>query len=187
MADNRVVEILGRRIVRIGHEVFPLANISRVRTLQVARPGKLAPWYPLRGITILVVVTGAIAAIGLGLLPRLGLSAPFDVGQVEGLVVAVVGGLAGLRVAWLLCVVFYRVARRPRYTLVLETGGTQHTVLSGTDPAELDRVKWEIVQAVQHPPTHDRLVHLSGDVVYGDKIARDKYASAGGYNLTYTS
>lgn len=45
MAKKRVGEIrISKRIVQIGHEVYPLANISRVQTLRLVPGGKHATY-----------------------------------------------------------------------------------------------------------------------------------------------
>jgi hypothetical protein len=164
MADKQLGEVLiSRRTVRIGHQVYPLASISRVEVLRVVWGGKLATSYPLREIVILALVAGAIAVE--------------DPGRQLVLGAAV---LAGARIAWLLCMLGHRLLRRPLYTLVIEAAGTRYTVLSSTMPAEIDRLKWEIINAIDNPSAH-RIVPLSGNVVFGDR-----HAPAGARPMTYT-
>ncbi|WP_433436793.1 hypothetical protein [Nonomuraea sp. CA-141351] len=47
MAKQRVGEIrISKRVVKIGHEVYPLANISRAQTLRLVPAGKQATRTP---------------------------------------------------------------------------------------------------------------------------------------------
>ena len=76
---------------------------------------------------------------------------------------------------YLLFVLFYRLLiRRPRFTLVIETAGTQYAALSGTDHNEIHRIKGEIVSAIEDPPAHERIVQVSGDLVIGEKVGGNK-------------
>ncbi|MEW9533855.1 DUF6232 family protein [Microbispora sp. NPDC049125] len=189
MAKEKVGEIrISKRIVRIGHEVYPLANISRVQTLRVVWGGKLATFYPLREIAVLVLVVGAIYAAAVAVLPELDIRADFDVEGMAQQFATIAAALAGVRTAWLMAVLLYRLLiRRPRYALVVETAGTQYTALSGTDRAEIHRIEGEIVDAIEDPPSHERIVQISGDLVMGDKVGRDKHQQSGiGNTMTST-
>lgn len=181
MVKEHVGEIrISKRIVRIGHEVYPLANISRVQTLRVVWGGKLATFYPLREIIVLLLVVGAIMGAAVKLLPQLDLDAGFDIEEAARQLATVVAALAAVRIAYLLLVVVYRLLfRRPRYTLVIETAGTQYAALSGTDREEIHRIKGEIVDAIEDPPSQERIVQVRGDLVIGDKVGRDKYEQSG--------
>lgn len=175
MAKEQVGEIrISKRIVRIGHEVYPLANISRVQTLRVVWRGKLATFYPLRQIATLLLIGGLIVGVAVVLLPELGVRADFDVEEAARQFAAVAAVLAGIRVAYLLGVLFFRLLiRRKRYVLMIETAGTQYAALSGTDREELQRIKGEIVDAIEDPPSEERVIQVHGDVVLGDKYQQD--------------
>jgi len=188
MAKDQVGEIrISKRTARIGHQVYPLANISRVQTLRLVWGGKLATFYPLRQITVLLLVVGAIVGAAVGVVPKLDLKTDFDVEKAARQVAVGVVVLAGLRIAYLLFVLFYRLLiRQPRYALVIETAGTQYTALTGTDRDEIRRIEGEIVAAIEDPPSHERVVHVSGDVVFGDKVGRDQYQQVGtGNRMTF--
>ncbi|WP_370021366.1 DUF6232 family protein [Planotetraspora sp. GP83] len=181
MAKEQVGEIrISKRIVRIGHEVYPLANISRVQTLRVVWGGKLSTFYPLREIAFLVVVVGAIIAAAVVVVPELDINADFNVEEAARQFATVAAILAAIRVTYLLFVLLYRLLiRRTRYALVIETAGTQFAALSGTAQDEIHRIEGEIVSAIEDPPSHERVLHVSGDLVIGEKIGRDKYEQGG--------
>lgn len=111
-------------------------------------------------------------------LPELDLNAKDEDAVQQFATVAAI--LIGVRMAYLLLVLFYRLRiRRSRYALVIETAGTQCTALSGTDRDEIHRIEDEIVNAIEDPPDHERIVHVGGDLVIGDKVGRDKYQQSG--------
>ncbi|RST07574.1 hypothetical protein E2C00_16865 [Streptomyces sp. WAC05374] len=184
---KRVGEIrISERTVRIGHEVYPLANISRVRTLRLVPGGRRATFYPLREIGTLVGAA-VVVAVMLDTAPaRLGLA--FMAHDTARRCVAAAAVLAAARVAWLLAVVGHRLLlRRPRYALLLETSGDPRTVLTGTDRGAIHRVQHEIVDAIDNPPEQQRSVHVGGDLVMGDKVGRDKYAAGRGTRRAFTT
>lgn len=168
MVENRIGEIrISKRVVWIGHQVYPLANISRVQTLHVVWSGKYATWYPLGGITLLVLLYAVIVVGAQEIPPLPDLDVDTEaVRQVAGfLLVACAAGIA-----YLVGVLLYRLLiRKPRYALVVETAGTQYTALSGTDEAEIHRIEWTIVAAIEDPPQSEQVVQIHGDVVLGDK------------------
>ncbi|MDF5756047.1 DUF6232 family protein [Spongiactinospora sp. TRM90649] len=190
MAKEHVGEIrISKRVVRIAHEVYPLANISRVQTLKLVWGGKYATYYPLREIAALIVLVG-VAVVALDVvLPELDVDIGYDIEGAVRQFMPYALGLAGIRAAYLLVVLFYRIViRRPRYALVIEAAGTQYTALSGSDHREIHRIKGEIVSAIEDPPSEERTIHVSGDLVVGDKVGRDKYHQDGtGNRMTFNS
>ncbi|MFI6921837.1 DUF6232 family protein [Nonomuraea spiralis] len=181
MAKEHIGEIrISKRTVRIGHEVYPLANISRVQTLRLVWSGKYATLYPLRQIAVLVLLVGAVVVAARMVLPRLDLDADLDIEEAARQFAMGVFILGGIRLAYLLFVLFYRLlVRRTRYALVIETAGTQYTALSGTDNHEIHRIKGEIVGAIEDPPSGDRIIQVHGDLVAGDKVGGDQYKQGG--------
>ncbi|WP_214107757.1 DUF6232 family protein [Acrocarpospora catenulata] len=171
MAKEKVGQIrISKRVVQIGHQVYPLANISRVQSLRVVWAGKLATFYPLQQIVMIVVLAGAVVGGLLAVAPNLDLGGGWDVEEVARQVAAVVAAVSGLRVCYLLLVLLYRMLlRRRQYALVLETAGTQFTALSGTDQHEIHRIKNEIVGAIEDPPEYERTIEVHGDLVLGDQ------------------
>lgn len=145
MAHEQVGRIvISRRTVHIGHQVYPLGNISRLETSEAVPEGRDATYFPLRGIGLLVLLGGAITvAVG------------------EGTVVGMVIFLIGIAIAYLLGVFLYRLLiRKPRYKLTIETSGNQYTALIGTDRAEIKRVANGIVGAIDNPPVQDRIIEI---------------------------
>ncbi|MEV1172890.1 DUF6232 family protein [Nonomuraea sp. NPDC049784] len=168
MAKQKVGEIrISKRVVKIGHEVYPLANISRVQTLRLVPAGKQATFYPLQQIVILLVLLAGIGVAALVVLPEL--DPGFDLEATARQFTMLAAALAGIRMTYLLIVLFYRLIRKKRYALVIETAGTQYTALSGTDSSELHRIKDRIVDAIEDPPSNEQTIHVSGDVVMGDQ------------------
>jgi hypothetical protein len=184
MAEKQVGEIrISKRIVRIGPEAYPLANISRVQTQPLVWRGKYATFYPLRQIAVVVLVVAAIVGAAVVVLPELQLNTDFDVEAAARQLAAIVAILGGIRLAWLLFVLFYRLLmRRQSYALIIETAGTQYAALTGTDRDEIHRIESEIIDAIEDPPVHERIVQVSGDVVFGDKVGKDKYQQSGSEN-----
>ncbi|MFD4673234.1 DUF6232 family protein [Lentzea sp. NPDC058450] len=167
MARDKVAEIrINPRTVRIGHQVYPLANISRVQTLEVRWGGRKATSYPPKETAVLLLLFGLVAvAIQVGV-PALGLGG-------RQLITDLMMGamvLFGVRIAYLVLAFLYRVLfRRKHYALLLETAGTQYTALSGTDLPELRRIEAEIVGAIEKPPTREHVVEVHGDLVLGNQ------------------
>ena len=146
MAEIRI----SRRTVRIGHQVYSLANISAVRTVPVGYAGKLATYYPVREIVVLVAAATAVVLA-------------FD-----GPVVVLLAMLAAARALYLAGVLAHRrLIRREWYTLVIETAGVRYPVLSGTDPGELEVFAGLILRAIDDPPAAERIVRSRGEVVVG--------------------
>jgi hypothetical protein len=181
VAKEHIGEIrISRRTVRIGHEVYPLANISRVQTLKLVWGGKYATFYPLRQMAVVVLLVGAVVVAALMVLPELGLDADFDIEEAARQFAMGVFALGAIRMAYLLFVLFYRLLiRRTRYALIIETAGTQYTALTGTDNQEIHRIKGEIVDAIENPPEKDRIIQVHGDLVAGDKVTGDQYKQSG--------
>jgi hypothetical protein len=183
MAKERVGHIvISKRVVQIGHEVYPLANISRVQTLQVRWGGKYATLYPLRQIISIVVVAGAIVGAAVLVPPRLPPSVDSDIEEIARQFAGIVSVVAGVVVAYWLAVLLYRLfIRRRRYALVIETAGTQYTALSGTDYSEIHRIRNVIVEAIENPPPQATTVQVHGDVVMGNQ-----HKQTGSGNRMYT-
>ncbi len=71
MTKEKLGEIrINRRTLRIGHQVYPLANISRVQTLREAWRGRRATWYPIWQIAVVGLLNLANrAALATGITP----------------------------------------------------------------------------------------------------------------------
>ncbi|NGO11948.1 hypothetical protein G5C60_31180 [Streptomyces sp. HC44] len=193
MAKKRVDHIvLSNRVVRIGHEVYPLANISRVQTLRVVWGGRFATLYPLRQIIVVGLVAGVIVGAAVLVPPELPPDVSSDIEEAARQFASVVAVAAGVWMAFWLMVLLYRLLiRRRRYALVIETAGTQSTALTGTDPTEIQRIKNVIVGAIENPPPHEIPVQVHGDIVMGNKAGRDhvggnQYNQSGSGNRMFT-
>jgi hypothetical protein len=173
MAKKRIGEIIiSKRVVRIGHEVYPLANISRVQTVRLVPGGKDATLYPLHQIIILLALLAGVVGAALVVLPELGVDVGFGLEEAARQFAVIATVVAGIRLAYLLFALFYRLLLRPkRYALILETAGTQYTALSGTDAGEIHRIKDKIVAAIEDPPATEERIQINGDFVVGDKVS----------------
>jgi len=173
MARAPVGEIrITKRTVRIGNQVYPLVNIARVQTRKITSRRR-APALRLAATAMLVFLL-----VGLWLLIK----------AVTVAFLAVVAPLA-LWFLYLLVTLLHDLGKRPQYVLVIETGGTEYTSLSGADPHEIDRIREEIANAMETPPNEERLLLVGGDIVVGDKIGGDKTADKhvqSGHHITFT-
>lgn len=183
MSRKAVNEItISPRVVEIGHQVYPLANISRVQSVKLVWAGKLGTFHPLKRILATAVVIGALgAALRLGL-PRFHLGSGIR-GLAEQFVTAAVIVL-GLWIAYQLAVFLYRLLlRRTQYALVIETAGTQYTALYGTNQDEIHRIKNLIVAAIEEPPPHAK-TYQTFNTYNGDLVSGDQYKQTGAGTLT---
>lgn len=171
MAERQVGEIrISRRVLRIGHQTYPLANISRVQTARVVWAGRKSTWYPLRRIAGLLVLAGVSLGATNVVLPQLDLGSSADLEQTARQAATVVSILAAAWIGWSLLVLLYRLLlRRTRYALLVETSGTQYTALSGTDLREVHRIEGVIIAAIEDPPANEISVQVHGDLVMGDQ------------------
>ena len=150
------------RLLEIGDQTYPLAQISRVQTLWLEGSRKIAT---AREVILFVLVLIAVLVGG----PVIGLR---DMTTPAVLVVLV--GAA---------VLVYRAATRfRRCLLVVETSGGQCGVLASKRRDALDPIKKVITDAIENPPATERLVHVGGDVVIGDKVGRDQINQRGHHN-----
>jgi hypothetical protein len=160
MARTGTAEIrINRRTLRIGHEVYPLANISRVQTVQLSYAK--TPAQALTGIVVMLLV-GAVAAAVVS-------NAGVTVAQQAATVVL---ALVGLRLLYLVVVLVRRLLRRPVFCLLVEASGTQFTALSSHDRRVVHEIADLVVGAIENPPSHEivRHVHNVFNRVEGDQF-----------------
>lgn len=167
MARQQVGEIrINPRTVRIGHQVYPLANISRVQTAEVRWAGRRATTRPLKELALVAVLFAVVAGAILVAVPALDLGGDRLTTQLLMAAIA----LFGVWAAYLVLLFVHRLLfRRKHYALLLETAGTQYTALSGTDQAELHRIETTIVGAIEDPPSREQVVHVHGNVAFGNQ------------------
>lgn len=166
MAKKGTAEIrINRRTLRIAHEVYPLANISRVRSVQIVY--RKTAWHALGSI----VVTLVVVAVGWSLLRATG---PTDSEELAQLLLVI----AGLYLTYLLAVLVHRLLRRPIFSLMIETAGTQFTLLSSHELSTIRLIEDAVVDAIENPPEQERILHV-GDVIVGDKFGGSKIQQSG--------
>lgn len=187
MSRKAVSEIsVSPRVVEIGHQVYPLANISRVQSVRLVWAGKYGTFHPLKNVLITGVIIGAlVAALRIGL-PRFGLGS--SVRNLATQFVTAASVVLGLWIAYQLMVFLYRLLfRRTQYALVIETAGTQYTALYGTDENEIHRIKDVIVAAIENPPTHT-VTYQTFNVHTGDVISGGvQYKQTGAGTMTVSN
>jgi hypothetical protein len=177
MAKKRVSTInISKRIVEIGHEVYPVANIARVRAHTLEWLGKYRTFYPLRQIFWLafwVFVVVALVIVG----PEYAdLDQLDDISSAAEQFITIVLGLAAIRGIWLIGVLLYRMLLRPKfYSLILETAGAQSAALHGTDLPELMHIRDLIVEAIENPLFQAITYHTTHNFYEGDKFAGQGY------------
>lgn len=165
MSQDRVGEIrISRRLLRIGSQVYPLANIGRVQTLWIEWGRNNVATF--REFVGLLLIIGVIVFV----LPTLVFR-----DSVTGLTIITIV-VAGV-------VVLYRlVTRQRRFVLFIETTGGQMATLAGKVEPEIRKIEYAVVEAIENPPNQERVMQVSGDIVMGDKIGRDKYQQGGSGN-----
>jgi hypothetical protein len=91
--------------------------------------------------------------------------------------------LAGVRMAYLLYVLFYRLLiRRPYYALTIEAAGSQSTMLLGHVSAEIHRIQTIIVDAIENPPPRGKSSRSPGMSCSGTRsgVTRSRPATTAG-------
>ena len=146
------------RTIRIGYEVYPLHNISRVsvHTVEWAErpPAKeVVPPLVVLGIAVLLIIATA--------------SSRSAANSSQGLFVFA----AAVALLWLLVVM---ARKRFRTALVIESSGGQATALVGRSAESVHHLESIVLAAIEEPPTQTQHFHI-GDIVRGDKIQGNKY------------
>lgn len=169
MPQERVGEIrITRRLLRIGDQVYPLANIARVQTLWVEWRPKIATFREFVGL-LLVIGVSVFA------LPVLGFGSSMSGLTLTAMVIAGILVLSRL------------MARKRRFLLLIETAGAQTAVLADRAEPEIRRIEHAVVGAIENPPDQEWVLQVSGDIVMGDKIGRDKFLQGGSGNSIVSS
>jgi Family of unknown function (DUF6232) len=155
------------RLLELGGQIYPLANIARIQNLRIEWSRKVTTGREIAVFAlVLFIVTFALPGL-MGVRN----TTPWTV-------VLVLGALIVL--------VYRAVSKQRRQVLVIETSGGQSTALASKTREEIDRLQYEIAAAIENPPTTERLIHLSGDIVMGDKVGRDQYQQSGtGNNFNF--
>lgn len=162
MSQDRVGNIrISRRLLRIGDQAYPLANIARVQTLWIKWSRNIATFREFVGLLLIIGVSVFVSPVLTGSVHML------------AMIVIVIAGIV---------VLSRLVARQRRFVLVIETAGAQIAALSGKAEPEIRRLAHAVVEAIENPPDQERVLQVSGDIVMGDKIGRDKYLQGGSGN-----
>ncbi|XVV04134.1 DUF6232 family protein [Actinosynnema sp. CA-248983] len=168
--------VVSPRLLRIAHQAYPLANISRVQTLRVRWSGKDATAYPLREVFGLVALMALVGAAVAGVVPELGLDNGVE--ALVGRFSAVLAVVVAVRMVYLLAVVVRRMFRRPQYVLVIETAGTQVTALSSTDRDQIHEIERKVVGYIENPPERPQTIKVK-NVYNGHRIGKGARVGGG--------
>ncbi len=145
------------RMMRVGHQFYPLAQISRVQNtyFDVKNPFS-------GGHVLLALVAGALFVAGV-------------VASASGSRSAGTSGAGGvlcvLALVGLVAVLIHGSSSRTRYyAVVIETSGNQSTQLSGPVEHEITALTHAVVDAIENPPTSERVIQV-GDNVFVNNSA----------------
>jgi hypothetical protein len=151
-------------MLKIGSESYALANIARIRIVNVPKP-------PRAGRGSLKVSLGSGVAVAV-----LGFIVAAVLGGVLGSIVAWIGLLGAVATA----VYAYRATRVPyrvKYALVLESTGDPKVGLLAPERHELEEVKEHIEEAIENPLDAEKTFTVA-NVILGDQ-----YNQIGDFNI----
>lgn len=155
--ETAVVRI-NKRTLRIGGQVYPLGQISRVQTMYF-HPPKNRAWSKFFKAAAGLVVAAVVALCLAGSLAGNHPSLPTVIA------LAAFGWLAIL-----VAMLVYRLVNKPKtlYGLTVETSGTQYTALSSYDLSAIQYLEGEVVAAIEDPPESERVLQIH-NVVTGNQ------------------
>jgi hypothetical protein len=164
MSQDRVGEILiTRRLLHLGNQTYPLANIARVQTLWIEWGRTVATSREIVGFLLIIVATVYVG-------PALRLDIPGGSLLIIALLVA-----AGV-------VVYRLVKRQRRFVLFIETSGGQSAALTAKADAELRQIEHTVLGAIENPPESPIRMQVNVQNINGDVVGRDKYQQGGSGN-----
>ncbi len=155
--ETAVVRI-NKRTLRIGGQVYPLGQISRVQTMRFDPPRNRAVGKFIKaaaGVVVAAVVLVCLSGAMLANHPSLP---------------TVIAGGALLWLAVLVAILISRLVNKPKslYALTIETAGTQYTALSSYDLDSINYLENEVVAAIEDPPEQERVLQIN-NVVSGNQ------------------
>ena len=152
---------LSKRSLRLGNETYFLANIARIRIVDIPKPPDAEKGN--RGLAIgTAVVIFAIAA-------AIANSSKIDAIGFVGLVAAIVVGI------WIY--VKTKVPYNVKYALILETTGEPKVGLLSSDRDQLEHVRDSIARAIEEPLETEKVFTVE-NVILGDQ-----YNQLGDFNI----
>jgi hypothetical protein len=159
---SETIEVrIHQRVLWIGSEAYPVQNIARVSTAKVVyRKGAAVSRFI--GYFFLWLVLGIVALVVLFA------SGVLETDDQTSTATVVIGSIVGI----LILIQFGRmvnvISGRRLWALVIETAGTSHRALVGTNKQELDRLVHEIVSAINDPSAsysmHVQNLHVGDNV-----------------------
>lgn len=136
ISEHEVIEVrVARRVLWVGADAFPIANITRVSALSMAPARAAAVSAFVKFMVLLALVTaGGVTAFR----------------DADGAGTAV--GVAAATIAAILAKRLFSVlTTKTYYVLVIETGGAAHPALVSLDIAEVQGLVLKIMDAIDDP------------------------------------
>ncbi|MFJ7211691.1 DUF6232 family protein [Amycolatopsis sp. NPDC098790] len=160
------------QVLWVGREAYPVRNIARARVVRLTIR-RAAAFGRFLGFTLLWLVLGMGATLGLRAARSQGVHLDKSLGQVVVIVTAVLIGISAVRLLYLLL-------RPALFALVIETAGNPYTALATTERHILDEIVHAIMAAVDDPRV---VFHKTVNYTrYGDTIGGDKF-EVGGHGI----
>ena len=148
MSRTELIDVeVRRRVLWVGAEAYPLQNIARAQTIELA-PDRAAAFRRYLTAVVFCAILGVAAAIALNAAPRL------NSGQgSNALHNAAVGVLVLVVALFIISTIrlVMRWTRRTYYALLIETAGTPHRVLVSTNEKLLRKLVRDIMDAINNP------------------------------------
>lgn len=139
------------RMMRVGHQFYPLAQISRVQNIRFDVKN------PFSGAHVLLALIAAALFVG-------GVVAAASTSRASGSSGAV-GILSVLALVGLVAVLVHGSTAKTRYyAVMIETSGSQSTQLASTVEYEITTLTHAVVGAIENPPTSERVIQLGDNV-----------------------
>ena len=155
--------LISKRVVRIRAPGWiPWRTSREVQTVRLVPRGKATALYPLWSIMVLLLFAGGLRVATSVALPMIDLRFGVERSVRQGVMIAVI--LAGVWIAFLVGLIIIRLLRAPLFALIIETAGTPHTVLSGTDRGEVESIEHAVVRAIEDPPPYEIAVPVGPSI-----------------------
>ncbi len=152
---------LSKRSLKLGHETYFLANIARIRIVDVPKP----PNAEKGNLRLAIFSAGVVFAITAAIANSSGSSAIGSIGFIAAIALGI----------WIY--VKTKVPYSVRYALILETTGEPKVGLLSSNRDTLEYVRDSIAKAIEEPLENEK-VYTVENVILGDQ-----YNQLGDFNI----
>jgi len=165
MARNEIIEVrIGRQVLWVGAEAYPLQNIARAQTVKVV-PNRAAAMGRYLTAVVFWVILGTAAVVAMKQSSRLSSVQGANTLHAAGVgVLVLVLALFAVSTVRLIMV----LSARTYYALVIETAGTPRRALVSTGENLVRRLVDEVMEAIDNPVAEFK--ELVTNYHVGDKI-----------------